>query len=93
MKPCLWCRSPIEDDEAICRYCQTPQQAGAAYNVGDRIRIRNPYKGMHTENVTVVAILRQGSALEVRDDSDRLWGYIHPRDVLGPATTERDRPA
>jgi len=89
MKKCVWCHSPIEDDEAVCRYCLTPQTGATLFQVGDRLRIRNPYKGMHVENVTVVAIARQGSALEIRDDVGRLWGCIHPKDVLGPAVTDR----
>lgn len=93
MRQCVWCRSLIPEDEAVCRYCQTPQSGGTSYNVGDRIRIRNRYKGMHVENVTVVSVGRQGTGLEVRDERGLLWGYIHPRDVLGPATSERERSA
>lgn len=85
MVQCVWCRSHIADEEAVCRFCGTPQVKDAPFKVGDRIRIRNVFKGYHTETVTVVQVLRQGSALEVLDETGQAWACIHPRDVLGPA--------
>lgn len=83
MATCVWCKSSLPDGEAVCRYCGTSQSGAGSYKVGDRIRIRNIYKGNRVETVTITKVDRNGTGLEVRDAKGLVWGFIHPKDVLG----------
>lgn len=53
-----------------------------SYRPGDILRIRNRFKGGHTEEVTVISVGREGHGLEVRDCREQIWGYIWATEVL-----------
>lgn len=89
-RTCPHCRGHLQEGEERCRWCggHVPPEP-VRYQPGDVIRIRNPFKGGHVEDVTVVAVHRGGYALEVRDSRGLVWGLIQPRDIVGPAQPAR----
>lgn len=80
---CPHCRGRINTLTSRCVLCGTLYQANPGrHKVGDRIRIRNRFKGGKVEDVEVIRVVRDGHGLEVKDDRGLTWGYIFPADVL-----------
>lgn len=69
---CPWCNADITTPPVLV-------------NAGDVITVKNPFKGNHVEQVTVVRVLHDGWALEVRDSRGLVWGYLKPRDIVSAA--------
>lgn len=80
---CPHCRGVLEPQETACRWCGAPVPPEPPdYRPGDVLRVRNPFKGGHEEEVTVERVDRGGYGLEVRDGRGQLWGYLQPKDVV-----------
>lgn len=81
---CPHCRGTLEPHETVCRWCGAPvPEEVPDLQPGDVLRVRNPFKGGHEEEVTVVRVDRGGHGIEVRDARGQVWGYLKPADVLG----------
>lgn len=82
-RTCPHCRGHVEPGAERCRWCNAPlPMEVSTYRVGDLLRIRNPFKGGHVEEVTVAGIERGGHGMTVQDQRGQYWGLIKPTDVI-----------
>ncbi|MCG0238465.1 MAG: hypothetical protein L6E13_04210 [Firmicutes bacterium] len=83
VRTCPHCRGHVSPGEERCRWCGAPLPAEVpAFHPGDLLRIRNPFKNGHVEDVTVVSVERGGYGLAVRDSRGLVWALIKPTDVV-----------
>lgn len=89
---CPYCLDPVEPGALRCIWCNADlSRTPITIRSGDTIRIRNPFKGGHVEDVTVVQVEREGWAIEVKDHRGQVWGYIKPHQVVEVLRSGREQ--